>query len=204
MLQREKEEAQRQKQEKIDAEIKKRIDERYKQAEKFLENNFKEVNFSDDEQRIKRNLLIVASIVLFYKLSGAEIEMFNLFGVEIIPTKQNFIDYFLLAVILYHWITFLPRCREIFLKYNYKINGRKTLGWFSEWNIPSEKQLAEMEPNYHNAEDATSAQNGDYIEKRYHYINNRIFLRWLIIDTGLPLALSLLALFLLLLSLWNS
>ncbi len=173
-----------------------KINEAQERGNRWLAKEFKELNFSDEVQRVKRNLLIVVSIILFYKLSDASIEEFNPFGLVIDNINNGFIDWSLFILILYHLSAFLPRCREMYLKYDYRKQGKKMQKYIV---VATDKE----EKIFLNKDYKAVNENSLEIEGRYDHINNRIYWRWLILDVGLPVVLSLCALYLLASALWN-
>jgi hypothetical protein len=50
------------------------------------------IAFSDEVNRIRRNLLVITSIILTYKHSGTDITRFTLFGVDFEHLKPTFVD----------------------------------------------------------------------------------------------------------------
>ena len=173
-----------------------KINEAQARGNEWLKKEFKEIDFSDEAQRIKRNLLIVSSITLFYKLSNASIKPESFFGIKIENIKENFIDIALSLLILYHFISFLSRCYEIFSKYDYKTRGKKLQKFIIALDDDEEKLFKNDD---YQAVNQISLQ----IEGRYDEINRRIYWRWLLIDAGLPFALSVWALVLLVPAFFN-
>ena len=69
-------------------------------------------DFSENAYRVRRNLILFAIISIFYKVSGALIEgkKISILGTNFkIPNgdPQHFIDWFLLIILIYHFIHFL-------------------------------------------------------------------------------------------------
>ncbi len=63
-------------------------------------------DFSDNAHRVRRNLMIFSSIALLYKLSGAEIENINIFGIAAKGISDQEILVALLAIAFYHLMHF--------------------------------------------------------------------------------------------------
>ena len=64
------------------------------------------IGFSDEVNRIRRNLLIVNMIALIYILSEANVNSLNFFGMVVENWKPHFIEQALSAFVIYHLFHF--------------------------------------------------------------------------------------------------
>ncbi|MFN7754711.1 MAG: hypothetical protein ACK5O9_02560 [Holosporales bacterium] len=85
------------------------------------------IAFSDEVNRIRRNLLVITSIILTYKHSGTDITRFTLFGVDFEHLKPTFVDTCLFFLLLYAFIHFLWHSWDAVQEWRIRITGTKRL-----------------------------------------------------------------------------
>lgn len=83
------------------------------------------IGFSDEVNRIRRNLLVIASIILTYKHSGTEITRFTVFGVDFEHLKPTFVDNCLFLLLLYAFIHFLLHSWDAVQEWRIRITGTR-------------------------------------------------------------------------------
>ena len=148
--------------------------------------------FPDVAHRIRRNLLFFVSIALTYKISNLEISNFNFLGVSFEEFDYSIIvDKFLFCTLLYHSVYFLWHCFHAWQEWNfYKLKNEKFESMFRRAYVPSKEKGGEMLSDAEKIIDDEMSK----VIKQFDSINVHYFIRWLIIEAGLPLGLSLLAL----------
>jgi len=173
------------------------------------------VSFSEETLRVRRNLLSVAFIVLFYKLSRLEIsnEGFSFLGIKFAnePSKE-FLDITLLCLLIYHLIHFVWQSIDAWNECKLRFTGTNALfmknddNYASDYDFtdePRQSSLAVQEELLKIKEEHKSFANAvnskrtlvslKRFEKFCKYFSYSQILRWYILEFGLPVMIALIA-----------
>jgi len=83
------------------------------------------IYFSDEINRIRRNLLVISSIALAYKYSGTKVTEFMLFGVKFEHLSPSFVDTCLFFLLLYTFIHFFWQSVDAVQEWRIRITGTR-------------------------------------------------------------------------------
>jgi hypothetical protein len=95
------------------------------------------VYFSDEVLRMRRNLIVLAFIVLAYKLSGAKVDGFQPLGIKFSGYSANSIDKAFFIFLLYNLIHFFWHSLDALQEWRLRITGTK-LAFITTGNFASE------------------------------------------------------------------
>ncbi len=110
------------------------------------------IYFSDDLLKIRRNLIILASITLAYKLSGAEIKSFNPFGITFTEFAPGFVDKALFFFLLYSFIHFFWQSSDALREWRIRVTGTRLA-------FQTAAMFGSSEADYHNEPRQSSLMN---------------------------------------------
>ena len=168
------------------------VEEAQKRGNEFLHKSF-DIGFSDEENRIKRNFLIVSSVSIICKIAKVDVAELNISGITLPNLQPLFFDIMLLVLVGYHFISFVLRCREVRKKFDFIMTGKEMQ---KTKIVAGDKEAAIHKHEIYQATNHTALT----IEGRHDEINKEIYYRWLIWDASLPILLSVLAMALLAIS----
>ncbi|MCH9845479.1 MAG: hypothetical protein K0U39_08235 [Alphaproteobacteria bacterium] len=159
-----------------------------KEADSIIKDRF--IGFTEDVNRIRRNLLIFVTIAITYKLSGACVTSLNFFGLVVEGWKTNFIEQALCFFITYHVVHFTWCIYEYCESRNIRINGKQ--------NFIVNLQTRKLDY-------LSDSDKSMYIDlmNQHTKLEKSPFYRWLCIEAGLPITLSLWAFYLLIPAFWG-
>ena len=136
--------------------------------------------FSDEHKRMKRNIIIISILVIFYKVENISINSSKIFGIKLEYIQEKSFDILLVSIIFYHLI-------------NLTIAGIITWQkWSKQFYLFKNFSTTDIEMFQVDEDFAKNMiEKIKHVGQRNRWIGNTTFSHWLILELILPAILAI-------------